>query len=280
MKPTFDIHIHLWRRPLDGLPVATLRSGERDQLNMMLALMDKHGVEKACAVAACVKNDPDNHEFVAAVCREMPDRFVMFSEIPLASPQRDELLKRTIEDWPAVGFRFAVADQNQPETWSGGKLDDFWARADDARLGACFNYGVPVCAGLGQLIERYPNITWIPDHLGRPSPEMTVEDFHPVLDLAQFPNVYVKVSAFYAFSGADAGYPYQDLYRFVVALRDAYGRERLMWGSDVPPMLETGTYPQSYQCLEKIDELSTDDLEWIFGRSAQQLFKKLGKPGA
>ena len=95
-SPTFDAHIHLWQRPHADLPVATQRNGHRDQLNMTLALMDRHCVKRACVVAACIENEADNHEFVADVTTKHPDRFIMFSEIPLTAPNRDELLDQTI----------------------------------------------------------------------------------------------------------------------------------------------------------------------------------------
>ena len=100
MTPSFDGHVHLWQRPIGGLPVGTLRGGGRDQLNMMLTLMDRYGIDRACVVAACIGDDLDNHEFVAEVRREQADRLIMFSEVLLSVANRDELLDRTINDWP------------------------------------------------------------------------------------------------------------------------------------------------------------------------------------
>jgi predicted TIM-barrel fold metal-dependent hydrolase len=64
MTPSFDAHLHLWQHHIGGLPAGTFRGGGRDQLHMMSALMDRHGIERACAVAACNGDDLVNHEFV------------------------------------------------------------------------------------------------------------------------------------------------------------------------------------------------------------------------
>ena len=53
-----------------------------------------------------------------------------------------------------------------------------------------------------------------------------------LLGLARHPQVYVKASAFFRVS-AEA-YPYADAQRCVRALVDAFGAERVMFGSDWP----------------------------------------------
>ena len=272
MQPTFDAHIHLWQRPYPGLSIGTLRSGSRDQLEMMLALMDRNGVQKACVVAACVTDNQDNHEFVAEVCSERHDRLIMFSEIPLAGPRRDELLDRSINRWPARGFRYTVQNQTSQEQLTGTAMDAFWTKVNEAGLLVCLNYGPEHTVLLPPLVERWPKIRWILDHLGQPRHDMTDAQYAPVLALARYPNVYVKVSGFYAFTADSAEYPYPDVFRFVVALRDAYGPQRLMWASDVPPVLEHSSYRQTYRCLEHIGQLGPSDRKWILGQAAEKLF--------
>ena len=89
MKPTFDTHVHLWEKLYDGCVVGTLRSGKLDQYNLLLKLMEKNGIERACIVAANSPDEPKNNEFVADLCRKHPKQFVMMSEFPLLSPDRD-----------------------------------------------------------------------------------------------------------------------------------------------------------------------------------------------
>ncbi len=109
LTPSVDGHIHIWERPWHNFIVGTGRAGRFDQRDLILALMDRHGVQKACVLAACDSANPHNNEFVAELCRENPGRFVMFAEIPLSGEKRDQLLNRTLHVWPAVGFRHLLA---------------------------------------------------------------------------------------------------------------------------------------------------------------------------
>lgn len=272
MRPVFDAHIHVWERPWGDLVVGTGRSGRFDQSAMMLELMDRHGVERACVVAACDEAQPDNHEFVAQLCRSHDGRFVMLSEFSPMAADRDRQLGRTISEWPALGFRYIVKADEQPEVWAESAHDAFWRRVNDASLFVALNLAPHQSAQLPPLIERWPKVRWLLDHMGRPRNDMSDEAYRPVLELARFPNVYVKVSGFYAFTADAAEYPYADLARFVVALRDAYGAERLLWASDAPCVLDYSSYAQSYRCLAHVEGLSEADLMWILGGAARKLF--------
>lgn len=86
------------------------------------------------------------------------------------------------------------------------------------------------------IAERFPRLTVILDHLGLPQPPTQPPD-HPrfralpeVLALARHPNVAIKVSG--APSLSVQRFPFADLGNHLRALIDAFGAERLMWGSD------------------------------------------------
>lgn len=272
MNPTFDPHVHIWRRKFEQFVVDTGRSGVDDQVNLVLHLMDQHGVSRACVIAANSDAEPDNNEFVADLCSRQSGRFVMMSEIDLRSDRRDALLERTISEWSACGLRYGVPPDDSPEAWSGSSHEDFWSRANEAGLKIALNIAADQVQKLAPLVERYQRIVWILDHMARPRFDMPEEEYRPVTDLAVFENVYVKISGFYAFTQNSDEFPYADLHPFVVRLRDAYGPERLMWASDTSPVLDYGSYGQTYACLKHISALSPTDLEWILGRTARKLF--------
>ena len=273
MNPRYDMHVHVWQGQFEDFVVGTRRGGATDQLALLLALMDRFNIEKSCVVGACGDGHTGNNDFVADVCRKYSDRFVMFAEIPVPSPSRNEMLERTLSKWPARGIRYCAAADETPCAWQGEAYAEFWSQLDEADLCVALNLSPPQIAGLEPLVAKWPRIRWILDHMGRPRHDMTDAEYKPVLDLAGHPNVYVKVSAFYAFTERAAEYPYTDLRRFVLALRDAYGAARLLWGSDTPPALEFGSYEQTFACLNHIDELDDSDLEWLFGKTAEQLLE-------
>jgi predicted TIM-barrel fold metal-dependent hydrolase len=121
------------------------------------------------------------------------------------------------------------------------------------------------------------------DHLGVSQSPVSPPRPHPwdqlpgLLSLAQFPNVHVK------FSGAPVlsrlPYPHLDVWPYLHQVVNAFGPERLMWGSDFTrlrrkPTLQGGglapreqwhLYSDSVNYLRDTTELSNADKAKIFG---------------
>lgn len=54
---------------------------------------------------------------------------------------------------------------------------------------------------------------------------------------------------------------------------EAFGPERLMWGSDFPPVSSREGYANALRVpLEYFSDLSAADREWVFGRAAQRVW--------
>ena len=107
----------------------------------------------------------------------------------------------------------------------------------------------PISADLQTLCQVYPATKLVIDHLGffrQPAiggqlgDAATNEDatWAGLLALAEYSQVYVKVSALFRASGEVP--PFTDLVPKMDELLKAYGAERLMWGSDYPFVLPGG----------------------------------------
>jgi hypothetical protein len=165
-------------------------------------------------------------------------------------------------------------------------------------------------ADVATIAQRYPDLTVVIDHLGLsqwPS-KLDSPPFRALpglLELAALPNVAIK------FAGAPAmsqrTYPYDDLWPNLRRIVDAYGARRLMWGTDIsrfygrigfmkfpasgsdsdfaycdgiaPELTRVGTdhvwhtYAEALFHLRDSDQLSADEREWLFGRTAQTLLR-------
>ena len=90
--------------------------------------------------------------------------------------------------------------------------------------------------------------------------------------MAQFEQVMVKVSAFYAL-GAGAP-PYHDLGDLIRRVVDAFTPARLMWASDAPYQVQAPhTYAASVDLImEGLDFLSAGDREQILTTTAEGFF--------
>jgi L-fuconolactonase len=125
-----------------------------------------------------------------------------------------------------------------------------------------------------ELVERLPEQHFVIDHCAKP--EIRLRKVAPwelqIREIAQNKNVFCKLSglvteAEWKHWKADDFKPYLD-----VAF-DAFGAERLMFGSDWPVCLLAGTYRQVKQLIEDyVKGFSALDQENIFGGNAARFY--------
>ena len=80
--------------------------------------------------------------------------------------------------------------------------------------------------------RQYPRLTLILDHLGYPKVSSGLSAFEPILTLARYENVYVKISDIAGRSSE--AFPFEDVHPFIKALHNAFGAERAVWGTGYP----------------------------------------------
>lgn len=164
---------------------------------------------------------------------------------------------------------------------------------------ACRSHDLPLfvstVGALGatrRLIETSPDVRVVIDHLGIPQrPGSTPDDppflrFDEVLRLAELPNAYAKVSGLPTLSVE--AFPFPDLHARIRRLRDAFGAERMLWGTDISrvrgsagfdfrvPGTQNGypgrhTYAEAAGYLFAVDGLTPAESESILGGTACRL---------
>ena len=124
------------------------------------------------------------------------------------------------------------------------------------------------------MCRRYPETSVVIDHFARIGTDGFIRD-HQVADLcglAQYPQVTVKLSAYYAL-GRKAP-PYHDLIPMIRRVLDAYGPERLMWASDAPYQVVDGhSYAASLALIRDAEFLSAGDKSWLLEKTAARVFQ-------
>ena len=156
-----------------------------------------------------------------------------------------------------LGLRFYTNDRH-PQSWfTDGTLDWLWPAAERA--------GVPVSLGaamflptVDQIAERHPGLKLAVDHMGVPraSKGEAAYRFQPeLLALAKHPNVAVKATGQAGY--AEDEYPFRSLHPHLHRCFDAFGPERMFWGTDITRMHCTWR-----QCVT----LFTEELPWLKGR--------------
>jgi len=246
-----DGQIHLWAK---GTPSAHHRQ-EPYSAEQAIAGMDEAGVDRA--LVHPVPWDPDSNELAQAAVRQYPERFAIMGWFYLDDPQGRDIVAHWKERPGMVGLRFYTNDRH-PQSWfTDGTLDWLWPAAERA--------GVPVSLGaamflptVGQIAERHPGLKLIVDHMGVPraSKGEAAYRFQPeLLALAKHPNVAVKATGQAGY--AEDEYPFRSLHSHLHRCFDAFGPERMFWGTDITRMPCTWR-----QCVT----LFTEELPWLKGR--------------
>lgn len=260
--PTVDAQVHIWENGIPTNPAH--RQISRFSKDDLLKEMDAAGVD--AAVIHPPGWDTNANEVAVEAARQHPNRLAILGNFPLDRPESRTLVDGWKQRPGMVGFRFTF---NQPHqrTWpTDGTIDWLWPAAERAGLPvalAAANF-LPV---VGQVAARHPGLKLIVDHLGRTGGSKDAAGFAnlpEMLALASYPNVAIKATGAPSYSSDP--YPYRNIHPYLRQIYDAFGPERMFWGTDITRM------PCSWrQCVtmftEELSWLSERDKDLIMGRA-------------
>jgi predicted TIM-barrel fold metal-dependent hydrolase len=269
-----DAQVHFWKantpdRP--WLPNRVAQLPEPFTADKFVPMMDEAGVSRAVIVPPSWEGDR-NDCALDAVARH-PGRFAIMGRIPVQDPKSAALLPDWKKQPGMVGIRLTF----HPHQWSwlkDGTVEWFWPLAEKYGLPIMF-YGAPM-PQFAPIIERYPQLTMIADHLGVTGDIVKAgkltEAVKETAALAKYPNVSVKLSTTPFYSSES--YPFRDMTVHIRRLFDAFGPRRCYWGTDLTNSYNKATYKQRVtHFTETLDFLSTEDKEWVMGRA---ILERLG----
>ena len=160
-----------------------------------------------------------------------------------------------------LGMRFTFNTAEQRPWLTDGTADWLWPAAERAGIPVAL-IGANVLQAIGGIAERHPKLKLIIDHFGRP--DASWSHLSGVLAQAKHKNVALKATGAPSYSSEP--YPHRDIHGHLRKLYDAFGPERMFWGTDITRM------PCSWkQCVtmftEELPWLSAKDKELIMGRA-------------
>jgi len=245
-----DSQVHVWHT---DHPEAIPRHGDR-----ALTPPDVLAEMRAAGVARVVLVPPywvgfDN-SFALAAAREHPQRFAVMGRFDITGPPDIDQVANWRTQSGILGFRLMFNTPELKPFLHGSAADWFWQ--------AAARHDIPVMlhapgdmAGVLALATRHPDLRLAVDHLGiGRSVRGSAAFAHAgeLLALAKLPNVAIKLSTLPIFSALP--YPYADTHDVLHRLFDAFGPQRLFWGSDLSRL------PCSYRlCVS----LFTEELPWL-----------------
>ena len=125
------------------------------------------------------------------------------------------------------------------------------------------------------LVEKNPKQAFVLDHLAKPyiKDEKIERWASDIKQLAKNKNVYCKVSGI--ITEADWNHwQAKDFEKYLSVVLEAFGSDRLMFGSDWPVCLLAGSYQHVLKIIDLfIEELSLDKQNKIMGENAINFYK-------
>ncbi|HXF61104.1 MAG TPA: amidohydrolase family protein [Caldilineaceae bacterium] len=159
---------------------------------------------------------------------------------------------------------------------------DVWTWLAERRWLISINLPIHHWQALTPVLERQPELRVLASHLGMPPAHATPPDLEtaraqmePLLALASFPGVHVKVSGFYALTEPGYAYPHRAAWPYVEAAALAFGPERLLWGSDFSPALEQVSFDQTVAVLDELPGFSAQERAQIAGANLTRLLNEI-----
>lgn len=270
-----DAHVQFWKHDMlvgnrfsddmkvlmkDYLPEHLTVIEKRNDINGLVAVQEDPSEVGTRFLVELSKTHPFIKGVVGWVdlkSRKLREKLEHFSQFPV------------IKGWCHSGI-------NEPDDFL---LDEDFQKGIN-ELGA-FDYTYDIlinyhqCPAAAGFISRFPQQKFVVDHCARPDIRHNTIDLWKVWirEFAKYPNVYCKVSGLFteaAWKKWNAG----DFYPYLDVVFEAFGTDRLLFGSDWPMILLSGIYVQWKSLVEKyMEDFSPEDREKVFGLNAVSFYR-------
>lgn len=271
-----DPHVHVWKRDA-RYPWApeTKQPPEYDATpETLLALMRANGV--AGTVLIQVIHYRWDNRYTAAVLKQYPQYFQAVARVNPESPRAPDDLSRLVEEG-FRGVRISPAAGPQGDWIRGPLMPPLWSRCRELKIPMTVLAPVTRMPDVQPLIEKFPDLTVVIDHMAD-CPVDRPEELPKLIALQRYPKVFVKVS--HTWSLSKQPYPYKDSQTQVKRLYDAFGPQRLMWGTDWPLVENHCGYARALAMVrDEMDFLNDDDRHWILRKTVERVWPFPGLSG-
>jgi predicted TIM-barrel fold metal-dependent hydrolase len=264
-----DPHVHVFRRdPRFPWAKETTRPPEEDATpEMLIELMKANGVAKTVIIQV-IHYRWDN-SYLAHVLQQYPQYFQGVARVnPEDAAAPDTLSKLTGEGFR--GVRLSPAGNAAGDWIKGPLMPPLWKRCNDLKVPMTILAPVTRMPDIGVLADRYPDLTIVIDHMAD-CPVDQPEELEKLIALKRHAKLFVKIS--HTWSLSKEKYPWRDTWANLKRLHQAFGPERLMWGTDWPVSSRHATYAETLKSVrDEMDFLNKDDKRWMLSKTIERVW--------
>jgi L-fuconolactonase len=251
-----------------------------EPVEVLLDEMSRNGVDKA--VLTQFFGVYDNFYLVECLTR-FPGRFSVIGLVDVSNPDALRHLE-SLHRQGVEGIRF-----NSTMRSPGIDPIAVWRKAADLGMIASVMGSVEsyAAAEFENIVKELPNLKVLIEHLGgvganwgpgRSNQAIPYDTYRSVLDLAKYPNTYMKIPGLGEFCTRPLPFqppnPFDEVHPLIEMAVDAFGADRLMWGSDFPPVANREGYRNALTLpRERLEARSQQEVEWVFGKTAENMWK-------
>lgn len=276
-----DAHLHIWSDgkapyvyiPEDNAPPSHLV--EVGQPGNLVELMNEAGIDGALIVQPI--NHKYDHSFVLN-CLKNEQYGSKFKGMCLLDPLCDDEYLPTLrrQGFCSVRFNPYLFPEEDDKGMNSDRGKELFKQCAELSMPVGFMLfkGIPRhVVEVEELLEYEPNTAVIIDHFGFfvQKGEVNEEAFNKLLEWGtKYPQLHVKISAFFR-NVVSKDFPYMELKDRFFALKEAFGADRLLFGSDFPYVVDECKYADTVQAV-KAWGVQDQDMEWLMRGTAEKLF--------
>lgn len=246
-----------------------------EPIESLIFQMDANGVDKAVLIQ---HRGVFDSSYLLESASKHPGRFAVVAMVDSSEPDAPDALERWAAEG-ALGVRFGPLERAP-----GSDPLALWRKARDLGLVVSCSGDVEGFASdeFAELVAELPDLSFVIEHLAGVGigAQPPYSAYKKALDLARFPNTYIKVGGLGEISERppmlrpafqfDLTPPLIEM--ACVRLR-RIGPQRMMWGSDYPPVSNREGYRNALEGVRDHPAFKSDaDRDWVMGGTAVSVF--------
>ena len=209
-----------------------------------------------------------NNSYTSHCVKTWPGKFAGYGLLvghrlhPPSDKENASRLERLVKEDGLIGLRLSPIYDRDVVWFNDPACYPLWKKAEDLRCVFHIFLAPHQVRQVADMAERFSGVNVVIDHMAMIDINAPDSDgFGQLLDLARFPNVYIRTSLHNPSKTRQM--PYRDVWPFLRRLFDRYGARRMVWAN----------FFEYVVIKEMIPFLTAEDKEWIMGRTAQGIYR-------